>query len=239
MTKHKINIRKKRLANSRIQKHKDFNSLYGNYQQVKQNRNRKKQLTSIVLGSSLLMILLVYGITMLEKNKEIQFDKLLKNKVEFSQKNEEEGIVDLLELPDNQILIKEKLKDESVNPASEPEFKNRIASYSDSANVVAVFYIEKPAQPFGGFDAFYKNYIKKNLIYPQEAKEKRLRGKVYLQFVVGEDGSISDIEVMSGLISACDKEALRLMQNSPKWQAATYKNGKSRQTIAMPITFEE
>jgi protein TonB len=239
MTKQKINIRKNRLSSSRIQKHKDFNSLYGQYQQEKQTSIHRKRLRSIVLGTSFLVILLVYGIFLVEKNKEFEFDSLSEHKTQKTQRKSDEGLVDLLELPDNQEVKSQKLEPESEIPATEPEFKNRIASYSDSSDVVAVFYIEKPAQPVEGFDAFYQNYIKKNLIYPEEAKERRLRGKVYLQFVVEKDGSIANIEVMSGLIPACNQEAIRVMQNSPKWKAATFKHGTARQTIAMPITFGE
>lgn len=88
----------------------------------------------------------------------------------------------------------------------------------------------------GGTTAFY-NYIAENMKYPKQAKNMGLEGKVFVQFKVNTDGSISDVTILRGIGAGCDAEAKRVMENSPKWDAAKI-DGKVREmTMVMPITF--
>ena len=53
-------------------------------------------------------------------------------------------------------------------------------------------FVEQAPTPVGGMAAFY-DYIGSNMVYPQKARRSTIEGKVYVQFVVGKDGSITDI----------------------------------------------
>ena len=64
-------------------------------------------------------------------------------------------------------------------------------------------------------------YIKQNLIYPEEAKEKKVEGQVIVNFVVESNGTLSNIKVVSSLGSGCDEEAIRLINNMPAWTSGT------------------
>lgn len=75
-------------------------------------------------------------------------------------------------------------------------------------------------QPKGGFKNLEK-YIQRKLQYPASAKEEKLEGEVKLQFVVYPVGSLSNFVVVNSLSEACDKEAIRLLQNGPKWETST------------------
>ena len=72
------------------------------------------------------------------------------------------------------------------------------------------------AIPVDGNSAF-KKYIKSNLVYPTEAKEANIKGKVVLLFNISSDGSPIDIEVKKSLGYGCDQEAIRLLREGPKW----------------------
>jgi TonB family protein len=63
----------------------------------------------------------------------------------------------------------------------------------------------------------YQNYIKDNLHYPEEALETKIKGVVILQFTVKPNGEISQIIVIKGLGYGCDQEAIRLLEEGPKW----------------------
>ena len=96
--------------------------------------------------------------------------------------------------------------------------------------------IEETATPVGGFPDFYK-FVFKNLKYPQEAKRKGIEGKVYVQFIIQMDGSISDIKVIHSLGFGCDEEAIRIMSIAPKWIPGKQRGNPVRQRYTLPIIF--
>jgi TonB family protein len=90
--------------------------------------------------------------------------------------------------------------------------------------------------PIGGMKAFFQ-YISKNIKYPKEARKERIQGRVYVQFVVDKDGTIIDVEVIQGIGGGCDEEAIRLMNESPKWSPGIVAGRAVKVRMIMPITF--
>ena len=89
----------------------------------------------------------------------------------------------------------------------------------------------------GGDVRYFKNYIEKNLIYPDSAKKNSIEGKVIIQFSVNYNGFVVDAKVVRGDNLEFDKEALRCVNNSPKWKPAK-QNGKIvKQLFVIPINF--
>lgn len=95
---------------------------------------------------------------------------------------------------------------------------------------------EQMPEPVGGLKAFY-DYINANLKYPEEARSKKVEGRVHVTFVVEIDGSISNVQVSKGLGSGCDEEAVRLIRNSPKWTAGRQGGSAVCVEVTRPITF--
>ena len=81
---------------------------------------------------------------------------------------------------------------------------------------------EMPEFPGGGMSAFM-DYIKTNMRYPASAKENGTQGRVTVQFVVDEDGSIKDSKVLRSVDKDMDAEALRLINTMPKWKPGRQK----------------
>lgn len=67
----------------------------------------------------------------------------------------------------------------------------------------------------------FKKYIKGNLVYPTQANEAGIKGKVVLLFNVDAAGTPIDIEVKKSLGYGCDEEAIRLLRDGPKWTQGT------------------
>jgi Ca-activated chloride channel homolog len=83
------------------------------------------------------------------------------------------------------------------------------------------------------------DFIKKNLTYPQDAAKISLEGKVMIQFIVDEKGNISDVQVIQGLITSMDNEAIRVVKlTNGMWKPGT-QNGKAVKTYyTMEVKFE-
>jgi TonB family protein len=62
-------------------------------------------------------------------------------------------------------------------------------------------------------------------------------GKVYVQFVVGPQGTITSTRIVKGFDPACDAEALRAVAALPRWQPG-YQNGQPTAVqFTVPISF--
>lgn len=78
------------------------------------------------------------------------------------------------------------------------------------------------ASPMGGRKA-YKQYLEKNLRYPEIALENKIEGKVTVEFTVETTGMLTDFKVMRGLGYGCDEEVIRLVKEGASWTPS--KNG--------------
>jgi protein TonB len=97
--------------------------------------------------------------------------------------------------------------------------------------------VEQPAAPIGGMAAFYK-YVSENIRYPGQAKRMNLEGKVFVEFVVDRDGSITMINVVKGIGGGCDEEAVRILQGAPPWSPGKQRGKPVRQRMVLPIYFK-
>ena len=69
----------------------------------------------------------------------------------------------------------------------------------------------------GGDHNKFSEWVSQRLVYPDDAKEKGLQGRVTLQFRVEKDGTVTNVKVLRGLDPSLDKEAVRVVSMSPKW----------------------
>lgn len=96
--------------------------------------------------------------------------------------------------------------------------------------------VEKAPEFPGGMQAMY-SYLGSEIMYPQEAFDQNIQGKVYVQFVVEKDGSITDVNVIKGVHISLDMEATRVISNMPKWSSGKQKGKKVRVRYTIPINF--
>ncbi len=89
----------------------------------------------------------------------------------------------------------------------------------------------------GGIEAMYK-FIQDNLQYPRLALENAIEGKVYVTFVVEEDGSITNPRILRDIGGGCGREALRVVNLMPKWKPGEQQPGKPvRVQYNLPVEF--
>ncbi len=92
---------------------------------------------------------------------------------------------------------------------------------------------EMPEYP-GGMDAFRK-YITDNLKLKDDTVEQEIMGRVYVQFVVDTDGSLTDIKVIRGINSAIDNEIIRVIRLSPRWKPGKQKGKPVKVQMVIPV----
>ncbi len=106
----------------------------------------------------------------------------------------------------------------------------------DTSNEI-IDFPEQEAKFPGGMDSLTA-YITKNLKYPIDARDNNVQGVVYIRFVVNVDGSICAIELMRGVSTEIDNEAIRLVKEMPKWIPAINKGQLVRSRFTIPVRFK-
>lgn len=98
--------------------------------------------------------------------------------------------------------------------------------------------VQEPAQFKNNMEDF-SAFLSKNIKYPEKAIKDKIEGKVYVEFVVEKDGSVTNFEVVKGLDQSCDEEALRVMKLSPKWIPGKQNGVAVRSKFVLPINFKK
>ncbi len=88
------------------------------------------------------------------------------------------------------------------------------------------------------FACFNKNlmkHISKNFKFPELAKQMGIQGKVYVNFVIEKNGSISNVTIARGVDKLLDDEAIRVVKTLPKFQPAKQRGKPVRMQYTIPI----
>lgn len=93
----------------------------------------------------------------------------------------------------------------------------------------------EPAYPGGAAELM--KFISENIEYPEMAREMNEQGRVYVQFIVERDGSLTKVEVIRGVTESLDREAIRVMRLMPKWTPGESDGKIVRVRMRLPIQF--
>ena len=110
----------------------------------------------------------------------------------------------------------------------------------DSVTITPIPFLlveEKPSFQGGDINQFSK-WVRENQIYPEIAKENGIQGRVTVRATINTDGSLTDIMVVRGVDPSLDKEAIRVVSQSPKWEPGKQGGKAVPVTYSFPITFQ-
>jgi len=144
-------------------------------------------------------------------------DEVLDNEAAVGAVDITEGTNDL-----NKVMVKEEVIAEPKVEEEQP---------------MSIAMVEQKPQFAGGEAAMYK-WLSDNIVYPPAAAEEGVSGRVVVEFVVGKDGSISNVRVVRSRHTALDKEALRVVKAMPNWIPGRNNGQPVKVTYTLPVTFK-
>ncbi len=92
---------------------------------------------------------------------------------------------------------------------------------------------DKRPEPTADLDKF----IWKNIMYPDEAREGSIQGKVYIQFTIDETGNVTKPVIVSSPHKSLSEEAIRLVGLMPAWSPAILNGTPIPVSLTMPLVF--
>ena len=112
--------------------------------------------------------------------------------------------------------------------------KNAMSAQADTGQVFKL--VEKMPEYPGGTKALI-HYLANKIKYPAEARKAKVQGKVFINFIVEKDGTISHVKVLKGIGHGCDKEAVKAVENMPRWIPGQQKGRPVRVMFNLPVKF--
>lgn len=95
---------------------------------------------------------------------------------------------------------------------------------------------ELPSFPGGNQKLF--QYLGENIQYPVEAQKNKIEGRVFLEFFILKDGSVSEVKVIRSANELLDKEAIRVVESMPKWTPGKNKGEPVNVRYVLPVIFK-
>ena len=150
-------------------------------------------------------------------------------------------LTDLIDIVEDDTQIDEELEIQDVDDTSEntdvPIDASDFGPYGDEdTGDTEVFVVVEDMPSFPGGNV--QKWIAKNVKYPVLAMENGIQGKVFIQFVIERDGSITDVKVLRGVDASLDKEAVRVVKAMPKWKPGKQRGKPVRVSYTLPINFQ-
>lgn len=196
----------------------------------------------IIFTLSLILLAFEWSTIPVNTDKDLVFHTLSPDQVELpvsTPRKPDKPLTDLKvkviinPVPDEEILIDEPVFFDSEIWAGEtfeiPDFMD--SEPEEMEPVPFVLVEEKPLFNGKNPELEFRKYIAERLVYPLDAIENNVAGKVILSFVIDKNGRLTQLEVVGPVHPSLDSEALRVVGSSPLWTP-----GKQR-TKAVPVRF--
>lgn len=119
-----------------------------------------------------------------------------------------------------------------------PQDKKKVPQTTKDNKQKEVFVVVEDMPSYPGGMKEMMSFLSKNVKYPADAVAKKAEGRVIAQFVVGKDGSISDIKIVRNApLVSMDNEAIRVIKLMPKWTPGTQRGEAVSVKYTIPINF--
>lgn len=222
---------------------------------VETKKNPKADLTrttglflNIGLVISLLLVILAFENKVYEDGSQVSLDAQgedFEDLMDIPQTNQppppppKKVQPEIIEVPDEEEIEEEIEIDLDVEMTEETVIEEVVFDDAPEEEEVDEIFtiVEDQPLPNGGYPAFYQ-YVQKKLKYPAQARRMGIEGKVFVQFVVDKDGSITEVKAVKGIGAGCDEEAVRVIQGAPKWKPGKQRGRSVKVRMILPITFK-
>jgi periplasmic protein TonB len=148
-------------------------------------------------------------------------------------------VIEVLNIVDDNVEIEDELDFQGLDADNTTlNYAVPVIQEEKEAEVEEVFVIVEDMPEFPGGELALRKWIASNIKYPVIAAENGIQGKVYVQFVVDKDGKVTNARIARGIDASLDQEALRVVNNLPRWKPGMQRGKPVRVSYTVPINFQ-
>ena len=148
-------------------------------------------------------------------------------------------VTDVLNIVDDDVEI-----DDELDIVDSEMTDDRVFDYTISMDVeeeeradTEIFTIVEEMPDFPGGQEALMKYLGSSTKYPAIAQENGIQGKVIVNFVINQNGEVTNVTVVRGVDPSLDKEAMRVVLAMPKWKPGKQRNKPVRVAYTVPVNF--
>ncbi len=112
-----------------------------------------------------------------------------------------------------------------------------ISAQDEKENSRQVFKIVEEMPEFQGGQQALREFIVKNVKYPESAKERGVQGQVFVSFVIDEVGKVTNSKILRSVDPLLDAEALRVINLMPAWKPGKQRGKAVKVEFVLPVSF--
>ena len=117
------------------------------------------------------------------------------------------------------------------------EFDTREVIKVEQDTLGPVYQVVDEMPEFPGGNAALTEYLRKNIQYPDIARQFEIEGRVLVRFIVEHDGSVDSVQTAKSLQLLLDREARRVVAKMPKWKPGKQDGKEVRVSYVVPVNF--
>ncbi len=145
--------------------------------------------------------------------------------------------VTVLQIVEDNVEVEDFKIDVEVNQKVAIEVYVPPAREEEEVVETEIFTVVESMPEFPGGAEQMMIFIAKNMKYPPMARESGIQGRVFVNFVVEPNGSVSNVKVLRGIGGGCDEEAIRVVESMPKWTPGRQRGKAVRVSFNLPVRF--
>jgi protein TonB len=119
----------------------------------------------------------------------------------------------------------------------EKQGTSAVAGTTEGTDKTTIFQAAEFNPEYPGGEAAFAKFLQSHIRYPNVAKENGVQGRVFIQFVVERDGSLTDMKIVGGPGSGLGEEAVRVLKMSPHWKPGSQNGQQVRVQYTVPVSF--
>lgn len=148
------------------------------------------------------------------------------------------AVADILNIVEDDVELDEELEimDTEMSQDDIVDFSNLVFEEETREEGEIFMIVEEMPEFPGGSEALQK-YLAQSVRYPVIAQENGIQGRVYIQFVINQNGEVTNATILRGVDPSLDREALRVVEAMPKWKPGKQRNRPVRVSYTVPINF--
>lgn len=117
-------------------------------------------------------------------------------------------------------------------------FGSIVSAQNPNTNPV-IFTLPEQSAEFPGGEKALMEFIQKNLVFPKDAGDITIKGRVIMRFTITETGDVTNVTVQRGLAPNFDNEAIRVIRLLPKFKPAKQAGKPVSSNYVIPIVFSK
>lgn len=148
------------------------------------------------------------------------------------------AVADILNIVEDDVELDEELEimDTEMSQDDIVDFSNMVFE-EETRDEGEIFMIVEEMPEFPGGTEALQKYLAQSVRFPVIAQENGIQGRVYIQFVINQNGEVTNATILRGVDPSLDREALRVVEAMPKWKPGKQRNSPVRVSYIVPINF--